>query len=80
MIKGHDLYEPERYEGCAACRICGGFEGTLTRVCPGVRMTSQQQDDVYAGNLDYRDEGWVSEPSGLVAGHHKANDKHSDRS
>jgi hypothetical protein len=66
----HDLYQPERYEGCSACRICGGFEGTLTRECPGRKTTNDEQDAIYAGKIDFRGGAWVNEPSGLVASHH----------
>ena len=59
----HDLYEPERYEGCAACRICGGMEGSIPTECPGIKMTAEQSDDVYEGRADFRDGVWVSGPA-----------------
>lgn len=39
--------------GLALCTICGGAEGSLPYECPGVRMTSQQGDDVYARKIDF---------------------------
>jgi hypothetical protein len=55
----HDLYQPERYEGCAACRVCKGFEGTLTTECPCVPMTTTQDEDVYNGRLDFMGGQWI---------------------
>ena len=71
----HDLYEPERFEGCAACRVCHGFEGTLTTDCPGVPMTATQDQKVYRGEIDFKGGQWVNQPSGKVASHHKAKDQ-----
>lgn len=46
------------------CAVCHGGEGSLATDCPGEPITIQQQDDVYAGKLDYREgRGWV-EPDG----------------
>jgi hypothetical protein len=42
------------------CTVCGGFEGSLPTDCPGMRMTDEERDQVYAGHIDYReDRGWV---------------------
>jgi hypothetical protein len=50
--------------GLFACTVCGGAEGSLATDCPGVQMTPEQGDAVYAGTLDWRDgRGWV-EPDG----------------
>ena len=51
--------------GLFACTVCKGMEGSTPTHCPGVPMTEQQSDDVYAGKLDYRDDrgGWC-EPDG----------------
>ncbi len=50
--------------GLAFCRRCGGAEGSLPTDCPGVRMRQQQEDEVYAGTMDYRRaEGWVKQSS-----------------
>lgn len=40
------------------CTTCNGAEGTLPTDCPGVKMTSEQQDAVYAGRLDFRGGAW----------------------
>lgn len=42
------------------CKVCNGTEGTLPKECPGVRMTSEQEDAVYAGKLDFVDGKWVT--------------------
>lgn len=51
--------------GLAACTRCGGGEGSLPTDCPGVRMSADDADLVYAGVLDHRrGRGWVrDEPS-----------------
>ena len=47
--------------GLFSCTVCGGFEGSLPTDCPGVRMTEQQEQNIYAGQLDYREgRGWVT--------------------
>jgi hypothetical protein len=52
--------------GLSLCKRCGGGEGSLPTNCPGVRMTKEQEDKVYAGELDYRiREGWVPRPSNV---------------
>jgi len=51
--RGHKLYTPEGMEGVAGCKNCGGFEGTLPSWCPGKKMSASQQDEVYAGLLDF---------------------------
>lgn len=40
--------------GLFGCQKCDSFEGATTTHCPGVRMTAEQHDAVYAGDLDYR--------------------------
>jgi hypothetical protein len=45
--------------GLFACTRCDSFEGAITTHCPGVRMTADQHDAVYAGTLDYRAGEWV---------------------
>jgi hypothetical protein len=50
--------------GLALCDVCGGLEGSLPTDCPGERMRRVVEDDVYAGELDYRTgEGWVQKMS-----------------
>ncbi len=39
--------------GLPLCTVCGGAEGGLPYECPGVRMTGQQHDDVYARKIDF---------------------------
>ena len=47
--------------GLSWCTICDGFEGTLTKECPGVRMTEEEQDAVYkTGTLDFKDGKWYN--------------------
>lgn len=47
--------------GLFACTVCKGFEGSLPTDCPNVKMTSEQEEAVYAGTLDYREgRGWVA--------------------
>jgi hypothetical protein len=46
--------------GLFSCTVCDGFEGTLPTDCPGTRMTQEQSDATYDGNLDYREgRGWI---------------------
>lgn len=47
----HDLYD--RDDSLAHCKVCGGAEGSLPTLCPGRRMTEQEERDVYAGRLDF---------------------------
>jgi hypothetical protein len=58
---GHDYLGCQFCDGgLFSCTVCGGFEGSLPTDCPGARMNEVQQDDVYAGRIDYRDgRGWV---------------------
>lgn len=45
--------------GLSSCTICNGAEGSLPTDCPGVAMTHDQQDQVYSGEIDYKDPvGW----------------------
>lgn len=65
-LHGHVLYVcPNNCEGCmfcdgglSTCTRCGAFEGCWPDHCPGERMTEEQSDAVYAGELNYRDLGW----------------------
>lgn len=41
-----------------------GFEGSMSADCPDTKMTTEQSDQVYAGNVDFRkNEGWVNKLS-----------------
>lgn len=44
--------------GLFACTTCGAFEGATPDHCPGEKMTPEQRDAVYAGDLNYRDGQW----------------------
>ena len=50
---------------CAACQLysctrCGGAEASLPTDCPCVPISHELQDDIAAGNADYRWlAGWV---------------------
>lgn len=47
--------------GLSACTVCGGFEGTLTRQCPGREMTEQELDAVYSQDLEFINNRWYIE-------------------
>lgn len=52
------------YDDCVSCvlshcTVCGGAEASLPKDCPGVSMSSDQQDAVQAGRLDYIGGIWV---------------------
>ena len=44
--------------GLFLCTVCNGFEGSLTKECPGERMTERQGDAVYAGKIDFVGGAW----------------------
>lgn len=45
--------------GLGICTVCGGAEGSLTTDCPGVKMTPEQDEAVYACKLDFKDGKWI---------------------
>jgi hypothetical protein len=47
--------------GLFACDVCNAFEGATPDQCPGRRMTADESDAVYAGQLNYRDGQWHEE-------------------
>lgn len=47
----HDFYK--RDDDLSHCKICGGAEGSLPTLCPGRRMTVEEQDAVYANRLNF---------------------------
>jgi len=53
----HDYYDRE--DGLLHCKVCHGGEGSLPSDCPGAAMTAFQQDEVYAGRLNYKDGHWI---------------------
>lgn len=57
MALAHDFHERE--DDLAHCKVCGGAEGSLPTDCPGVKMTSEQEDKVYGCELDFRCGEWV---------------------
>jgi hypothetical protein len=46
--------------GLFACTRCGAFEGSTPSECPGIQMSAEQEDAVYAGIIDYRFGQWVA--------------------
>ena len=56
------LHRLQHWEGLASCSVCGGAEGRLPEHCPGRRMTDEEQEAVYAGEIDFRrsEGGWTS--------------------
>lgn len=53
----HDYYDRE--DGLLHCKVCGGGEGSLPTECPGRHMNEHEQDDVYAGVLDFILGDWI---------------------
>lgn len=49
--------------GLFACVRCNSAEGATTSECPGVPMTLEQVDAVYAGRLDYINGEWIEKVS-----------------
>lgn len=47
--------------GLIWCEVCGGTEGSLPSECPNRMMTEQENDDVYAGKLDFIHGRWNSD-------------------
>ena len=56
--------------GLFACIVCGSAEGATTTDCPNSRMTPRQQDEVYAGRLNFRNGQWRLEPSYSCSSHY----------
>ena len=55
---GHHYVEPKGFEGIVECLICRGAEGSLPSRCPGSPMSTETQDGVYAGRLDFDGVAW----------------------
>ena len=49
----------------AFCTVCNGAEGSLPTECPGIKMTSEQQDRVYHAEIDFRQGKWNELPVSL---------------
>jgi hypothetical protein len=65
--------------GLAQCMVCGAAECELPTECPRQTMTSVQKAAVCAGQLDYRDDGWVSlesDPDDIGLSHGDLNSTH----
>lgn len=74
VYEGHADHEPDSAEcrmicdgGLSCCMVCRGAEGALPTECPGVPMTRQESEAVYAGTLDYRGGAWVGLPTPKTA-------------
>lgn len=48
--------------GCniPTCTVCGAYEGGLATECPGARTTTEQDDAVYAGKIDFVGGKWIT--------------------
>lgn len=52
-MKVHEHNLEDREDGLALCLTCGGAEGAMPTMCPGVRLTAEQLEDIYADKLDF---------------------------
>lgn len=43
----------ERDDDLSHCNVCGGAEGSLPTLCPGRKMTQEEEAAVYAAELDF---------------------------
>jgi hypothetical protein len=43
----------KRDDGLTHCLVCGGGEGALPTSCPGRRLTPDELDRIYKGELDF---------------------------
>lgn len=55
--------------GLGWCTVCNCAEGTLPSHCPGASVPTEQQDEIYAGQRDFKDGLWLNQPSGGVSSH-----------
>lgn len=47
--------------GLYACSVCGCIEGSMASMCPGRRLTTEEEEMIYAGDVDYNwGQWWVS--------------------
>lgn len=57
---GHELHEfHDREDGLVHCKKCNGAEGSLPTHCPGETMSGEDEELVFAGQLDFIDGNWV---------------------
>lgn len=47
----HILFD--RDDDLVHCKVCGGAEGSLPTLCPGRRLTEEEERAIYAGELDF---------------------------
>lgn len=45
--------------GLFICTRCNLAEGALTTECPGSYQTADRADEVYKGNIDFRNGVWI---------------------
>ena len=56
LLKAHLCFDHvlhEHGEGLAYCSVCTGAEGSLPTLCPGRKMTEEEERAVYANELDF---------------------------
>lgn len=41
------------------CGVCGGAEGSLPHECPGQGISTEDQQLIYKGTLDFRGGQWI---------------------
>jgi hypothetical protein len=61
-IEHKDCIEPNCYicdGGLAVCEVCSGAEGSLTTECCGKKLSFEQQNQIYAGILDFKNNNWI---------------------
>jgi len=46
--------------GLFLCRVCGCLEGGLATECPGYRVSADDHDAIYAGEIDFIGGRWVA--------------------
>jgi hypothetical protein len=49
--------------GLWGCSVCMGLEGSMPSECPGTKMSYERAQEVYLGEIDFRNGQWVNEPS-----------------
>lgn len=49
-----------REDGLSHCSVCGGAEASLTRHCPGRKITEGEQLAVTVGAIDFVDGKWIN--------------------
>jgi len=49
--------------GLFGCEICGGLEGGMPTHCPGESMDYDREQEVYRGEVDFKDGAWIKSAS-----------------